>query len=67
MLGWFVKHGIEPHISVKDMNKRDDRTFSREDFAFDEDGDVYVRHYGATRSCPAAKITTVQRFNIVDH
>lgn len=66
MLGWFVKHGIEPHISVKDMNGRDDRTFSREDFAFDEDGDVCptLRHNALLSG---GKITTVQRFNIVDH
>ena len=33
MLGWLVyEHGIEPHIPVFDKSKRDDGTFSREDF-----------------------------------
>ena len=50
MLGWLVDHGIEPHIPVWDKAKRDDGTFSRDDFAFDKDGDVYV--------CPTGKTLT---------
>jgi hypothetical protein len=29
------KKGIEPHVPVIDKSNRDDRTFSRTDFAFD--------------------------------
>ncbi len=36
MLGWLVEErGIEPHIPVWDRSKRDDGTFSREDFVYD--------------------------------
>ena len=42
MLGWLVhEHGIEPHIPVFDKSARTDGTFSREDFAYDHEGDVY--------------------------
>ena len=48
MLGWLVhERGIEPHIPVIDKSKRDDGTFSREDFAYDAEADVYI--------CPAGK------------
>lgn len=48
MLGWLVhERGIEPHIPVIDKSKRDDGTFSREDFAYDVEADVYI--------CPAGK------------
>ena len=58
MLGWLVyEHGIEPHIPVFDKSKRDDGTFSREDFAYDVEDDIYV--------CPAGKTlrTTGRRVN----
>lgn len=42
MLDWFVKRKIEPHIPIKDMSKRKDGTFSREDFAYDAERDVYI-------------------------
>jgi len=42
MLGWLANRGIEPHIPVWDKGKRDDGTFSREDFHYDEEKDVYV-------------------------
>jgi len=42
MLGWLVGQGIEPHIPVWDKGKRDDGTFSREDFVYDEERNVYV-------------------------
>ena len=32
LLGWLVAHGIDPHIPVWDKGKRDDGTFSRDDF-----------------------------------
>lgn len=42
MLGWLADQGIEPHIPVWDKGKRDDGTFSREDFTYDDENDVYV-------------------------
>jgi len=48
MLAWLVdERGIEPHIPVFDKSERKDGTFSRDDFAYDPEGDVYV--------CPAGK------------
>jgi hypothetical protein len=49
--GWLVyEHGIEPHVSVFDRSARKDGTFSREDFTYDHEGDVYF--------CPAGKMLT---------
>ena len=54
MLGWLVhEHGIEPHITVFDKSARTDGTFSRDDFTYDQAGDVYV--------CPAARPLTHDR------
>ena len=48
MLGWLVhERGIEPHVPVFDRSKRRDGTFSREDFAFDVERDLYT--------CPGSK------------
>jgi hypothetical protein len=41
---------IAPHIPVIDKSKRDDGTFSREDFTFDKERNVYI--------CPAGKVLT---------
>jgi transposase len=50
-LNWLVKDkDIAPHIPVIDKSKRDDGTFSREDFRFDEERNVYI--------CPANKTLT---------
>jgi transposase len=50
-LDWLVNDKkIAPHIPVIDMAKREDGTFSREDFRFDREGNVYV--------CPANKTLT---------
>ena len=47
-LNWLVKDkDIAPHIPVIDKSKRDDGTFSREDFRFDKERNVYV--------CPAGR------------
>ena len=57
MLGWLVnEHAIEPHIPVFDKSARDDGTFSREDFAYDQEarslrlssrqGAEFYRHSG---------------------
>ncbi len=48
MLGWLGQQRIEPHIPVWDKAKRDDGTLSRDDFAFDKDGDIYVCPQGKT-------------------
>lgn len=40
-LGWLVGAGITPHIPVWDKGKRDDGTFSRSDFTFDREKNVY--------------------------
>src|SRR5882757_6789074 len=51
MLGWLVhEHGIEPHIPVFDKSSREDGTFSRDDFRYDHQGDVYF--------CPGGKMLT---------
>ncbi len=50
MLGWLVERGIDPHIPVWDKSKRDDGTFSRGDFSYDKERDIYV--------CPAGKLLT---------
>jgi transposase len=50
-LNWLVKDKkIAPHIPVIDKSKRDDGTFSRDDFTFDKERNVYV--------CPAGKVLT---------
>jgi len=47
-LGWLIGAEITPHIPVWDKSQRDDGTFSRADFKFDHEHDVYV--------CPADKL-----------
>ena len=43
MLGWLVhEHGIEPHVTVFDRRPRTDGTFSRGDFTYDHERDIYV-------------------------
>jgi len=50
-LNWLVKDKkIAPHIPVIDKSKHDDGTFSREDFTFDKERNVYV--------CLAGKVLT---------
>ena len=50
-LDWIVNEkGIAPHIPVWDRSKREDGTFSREDFTFDKARDIYT--------CPAGKVLT---------
>jgi transposase len=50
-LNWLVNDkDIAPHIPVIDKSKRDDGTFSRADFKFDKERNVYV--------CPANKPLT---------
>jgi transposase len=48
MLNWLVEQkGIAPHIPVIDKSAREDGSFSRTDFRYDEDEDIYI--------CPAGK------------
>jgi transposase len=47
-LAWIIGKRITPHITVKDQSERDDGTFSRSDFQFDKERNVYV--------CPAGKL-----------
>ena len=47
-LDWLVnKKGIAPHVPVIDKSKRDNGTFSREEFKYDKEQDIYI--------CPAGK------------
>jgi transposase len=49
-LGWVVGTGITPQIPVWDKSTREDGTFSRSDFTFDRERNVYI--------CPAGKLLT---------
>jgi transposase len=50
-LDWLVNtRGITPHVPVIDNSTREDGTFSRADFAYDEERDIYT--------CPAGKTLT---------
>jgi transposase len=51
MLNWLVEEKqIAPHIPVFDRSKREDGTFSREDFRYDEATDTYTCPVGKTLS-----------------
>ena len=51
MLGWLVdQQRIEPHVTVFDKSNRTDGTFSREEFAYDAERDIYI--------CPGDKPLT---------
>ena len=53
-LDWLVnEQKIAPYIPVIDKSKREDGTFSRDDFSFDKERDIYI--------CPAGKILTTTR------
>ena len=50
-LSWLVsERGIEPHVTVFDKSARKDGTFSREDFSYDHERNVYL--------CPGGKTLT---------
>jgi Transposase DDE domain len=58
-LGWLIEAGITPHIPVWDKSTREDGTFSRADFKFDNERNVYV--------CPAGKLLTTTGSVGADH
>jgi Transposase DDE domain len=58
-LGWLIEAGIAPHIPVWDKSTREDGTFSRADFTFDNERNVYV--------CPAGKLLTTTGNIGADH
>jgi transposase len=48
-LDWLVNEkGIAPHVPVIDKSKRDDGTFSREEFVYDKERDLYTCPTGQT-------------------
>ena len=59
-LEWLVnEQKIAPYIPVIDKSKREDGTFSREDFVYDEVKDAYT--------CPAGKTLTTTGYICTDH
>jgi transposase len=59
-LNWIVNEKkIAPHIPVIDKSKREDGTFSREDFRFDPERNIYI--------CPANKVLTTTGHVGPDH
>jgi len=53
-LDWLVnEQKIAPYIPVIDKSKREDGTFSRDDFSFDKERDIYI--------CPPGKILATTR------
>ena len=47
LLKWLVDRGITPHIPVWDKSARSDGTFSRADFIFDRERNIYICPGGA--------------------
>jgi transposase len=47
MIGWLMRHGIEPHIPLLDREHQTKGFFTRADFTFDPQANVFV--------CPAGK------------
>ncbi len=59
-LDWLVnEQGIAPHVPVIDKSQREDGTFSRKDFSYDEIRDIYT--------CPAGKTLTTTGYIHTDH
>ena len=57
MLGWLVQEqGIEPHVTVFDKSARSDGTFSRDDFTYDHDRDLYVCPGGRTLTTTGTRV-----------
>ena len=61
MLSWLVHdRGIEPHVSVFDKSQRRDGTFSRDDFTYDRQGDVYFCTGGKMLTCKGTVVNDNQ-------
>jgi transposase len=58
-LDWLVGTDITPHIPVWDKSQREDGTFSRGDFKFDKERNLYV--------CPAGQLLTTTGSVGADH
>jgi len=58
-LGWLIEAGITPHIPVWDKSTREDGTFSRADFTFVSERNIYV--------CPAGQLLTTTGSVGADH
>jgi hypothetical protein len=59
-IDWLVnERGIAPHVPVIDKSQREDGTFSREDFIYDEMHEIYT--------CPAGKTLTTTGHISADH
>ena len=57
-LDWLVnEQRIAPHVPVIDKSQREDNTFSREDFIYDEVRDIYTCPAGKTLATASALIT----------
>lgn len=55
-LAWLIDEEIEPHVVVRDLSNRKDGTFSRSDFRYDPDKNIYT--------CPTGKtLTTTGRIH----
>jgi hypothetical protein len=64
-LNWLVKDKkIAPHIPVIDKSKREDGTFSREDFTFDKERNLYTCPAGKTLTTTAGWSTMARHFFI---
>ena len=64
MLGWLVEErGIEPHIPVWDKSKRNDGTFSRDNFTYDQEKDRYRSPAGKTLQRSRRNFTNPRKSN----
>jgi hypothetical protein len=62
-LNWMVNEKkIAPHIPVIDKSKREDGTFSRKDFRFDQEQNIYIFVQRAKCSPPPAISAPITRF-----
>src|SRR5215467_1021005 len=57
-LGWLVGAGITPQIPVWDKSAREDGTFSRSDFTFDPERNIYTAPPARCSRPPATSVTT---------
>jgi hypothetical protein len=64
LLKWPVDCKITPHVPVWDKSARHDGSFSRADFVFDQEGNVYICSGGATsRSSHSQRKTEFLKHN----